>query len=629
MNFFTFPKTPVEIGVATGSGIALTTYQDRLVAAFKSCNDLNILTVFYSHDGINWHPINSDGNTGLYTDMTPALAVFNDEVYCAFRANDSSYRVLLASSSDGHTWTLINGNGSTGAVTGSGLALAAFNGKLYCAFKSCNDQNTLIIMSSSDGNTWTLINGNGNTGQTTPETPAIAVFDGKLYCAFKSNNPTYQLLMMSSSDGENWELINGNGITLQATGSGPSLTVANATLYCAYKSCNDQNNLMMISSSDGSHWSLVHSTGLTHQQTPETPGLATLHDQFFCAFKANDATHSALLTYAQEPNWMEKNLSMLGNRTLREICLPGSHDAGMSKLASGTFFAHTCNVVTQSSPIGDQLAFGARYFDIRPVISAGKYLTGHYNDTGTAPLNWQGGNGESIDSIIESVNAFVTEYKELVILKISQDLNTDVGNSAYRGFNQEEYNAFMAKLVGLTNLYINNYPTTDLTQIPLNILLSNGSCGTVLVIVDPKTPDISLGSYAQRGIYPMSSFPLIDEYSDKNEPLPMIQDQIQKMIANKKNSCYFLLSWTLTQSNEQAATCFTNPPFFVRWFIDEVLSILQLSDKANPLLYNNEALLQACTPNCFPNILYVDNVSPSIGLVEMALTINTNYDGQS
>lgn len=627
MKFFTFPKQPLRTGAATGSGTALVAYQDRLVAAFKSCNNMNIVTVIYSHDGINWHPVNDNGSTGQYTDMTPALAVFNNEVYCAFRANDSSYGVLIMSSSDGHTWNPINGNGHTGQSTGSGLALAAFNGKLFCAFKSCHDQNILTMMSSPDGNTWTLINGDGNTGQTTPEMPALAVFNGRLYCAFKANNPTSQLLVMSSADGENWELINDNGITLQATGSAPALTVFNDRLYCAYKSCNNMNNLMMISSADGNVWPLVHNTGLTYQQTPETPGLATLHDQLFCTFKANDTSYEVCLTYTQEPNWMEKSLSTLGGRTLRELCIPGSHDAGMSTLASGTFFAHTCNTVTQTSGIGHQLAFGARYFDIRPVISAGHYLTGHYNDTGKAVLHWQGGNGESIDSIIESINDFVTEYKELVILKISQDLNTDVGNTAYRSFNQTEYNGLLAKLVGLKNLYINKFPTTDLTQIPLDVLLGNGDCGTVLVIADPRDSATTLGSYVDRGIYPMSSFPLIDQYSNMNEPLPMISDQITKMTNSKKESSYFLLSWTLTQSDEQAATCFINPPFFVRWFIDEVLSIHQLSEKANPLLYENEALLAACSPTCFPNILYVDNVNPSIGLVEMAQTINTRFGG--
>jgi hypothetical protein len=88
-------------------------------------------------------------------------------------------------------------------------------------------------------------------------------------------------------------------------------------------------------------------------------------------------------------SWMQANLSMIGDRALRHLCMPGSHDAGMSVLHASTAFVGERNVLTQKVSIGDQLVLGARYFDCRPVISSGQFVSGHYSDLGD-PLGWQG-----------------------------------------------------------------------------------------------------------------------------------------------------------------------------------------------------------------------------------------------
>ena len=55
-------------------------------------------------------------------------------------------------------------------------------------------------------------------------------------------------------------------------------------------------------------------------------------------------------------------------QALQQLALPGSHDAGMSTFTGGRG-AVACNSVTQSLDIGQQLALGVRYFDLRPVVS--------------------------------------------------------------------------------------------------------------------------------------------------------------------------------------------------------------------------------------------------------------------
>ena len=66
-------------------------------------------------------------------------------------------------------------------------------------------------------------------------------------------------------------------------------------------------------------------------------------------------------------NWLQVFLPQIGGKTLKQLVLPGSHDAGMSVI-TGDAAGIPCNVLTQSYGIGGQLNLGSRFFDIRPVI---------------------------------------------------------------------------------------------------------------------------------------------------------------------------------------------------------------------------------------------------------------------
>lgn len=307
--------------------------------------------------------------------------------------------------------------------------------------------------------------------------------------------------------------------------------------------------------------------------------------------------------------WMQANLNTLAKRPLRHICLPGSHDAGMSKIVSGTFFASACNTITQQNSIGGQLHLGSRYFDIRPVISGGQYYTGHYGYI-DALSSWQGANGQSIDEIINDVNAFTAANKELVILNLSHDLNTDVGNDSYRSFNQDEWNRLFDKLSALKNLCVVANPTTaDLTKLSLETFIGGGKAA-VLVIV--ASDGVNPGAYAEKGFYTSKNFPLYDSYSNTNDVNTMMRDQLKKMAEQRTtpDSSYFLLSWTLTQSATQASTCSTG-------FAD---SIQKLAYTANPLIYKE--LLPACSARTYPNILYIDFVNTS-NIAALAMAVNS------
>ena len=320
---------------------------------------------------------------------------------------------------------------------------------------------------------------------------------------------------------------------------------------------------------------------------------------FILAGKENEYTGSNL----NAASWMKDNLSLLGDKPLKNICIAGSHDSGMSVYTSGTAFAHDCNTLTQSNSIQGQLNLGARYFDIRPVISAGQYYTGHYGHIDQIS-SWQGANGQSIDSIISDVNAFTAHNNELVVLNLSHSLNTDVGNSAYRPFTQDEWNNLFEKLSGLAHLYVSTTANVDLTALTLNDFIAEGPA--VLLIVEDDS--VALGQYSGKGFYDYASFNAYNSYADSNDLNTMVSDQIKKM-DDESGKQYFLLSWTLTQDGTEATTC----------ALGTASSIKELANEANS---NLEYLLYpAISPAHYPNIIYQDNIITS-NAAALAMAVN-------
>jgi hypothetical protein len=309
--------------------------------------------------------------------------------------------------------------------------------------------------------------------------------------------------------------------------------------------------------------------------------------------------------------WMSESLSTLGPKTLRQLCLPGTHDAGMSTFVPGTAFAAPCNTLTQTSSILGQLQLGSRYFDIRPVIHAGQFYTGHYTELSIAGRNtWQGANGQSMASVISDINAYTQDNPELVILYLSHDLDTDVGNSQYAAFSQAQWDSLLTQMQeNISHLKV--VLAGDISQLTLNEYIGNGQAA-VIVVVDASGSNIDIGAFAAQGFYTASQYAVYNEYSDTNDLNQMTADQLAKMQAQRPSADapLFLLSWTLTQSTLQAATCGTGLS----------KSIISLAGQANSVLA--EALLPACSVDCFPNIIYIDNINAGVNVAGIAMTIN-------
>lgn len=338
---------------------------------------------------------------------------------------------------------------------------------------------------------------------------------------------------------------------------------------------------------------------LTNMETKQSPkgskvNLGFRHDATVNWIMSTDEAGKWWSNSGTYVDWMQQSMGSLANRTLKHICMPGSHDAGMGRFNPGTVGAHFANTQTQYLDFKGQLMAGSRYFDLRPVLSNGKWVAGHYSGLKVGDDDvWVGGNGQSVDDIIKQVNDFTAEFQELVIINLSHTLDTD---HDYKDLNQDQWNSLFDKLKDIKNRHtVDNPGDTDFS----NKVLGDFITDRASVFVVAQLPSgIKLGDYAKQGFFAGSNFPFYDSYSNSNNLDSMKDDQLKKLKDERKivadtalrKDKFHILSWTLTQQPEDVLN------------LDR--AILNLNAAAFDDLV--EKAWNAFTPESFPNVLFVD-----------------------
>jgi hypothetical protein len=333
--------------------------------------------------------------------------------------------------------------------------------------------------------------------------------------------------------------------------------------------------------------------GLSTQQSPQGSkiDLGFRHDAAVNWIMSTDEAGRWWSNSGTYTDWMQQSMGSLANRTLKHICMPGSHDAGMSTYKPGTIGANFANTQTQYLDFYQQLMAGSRYFDLRPVLSGGQWVSGHYsaleNDIEDI---WLGGNGQSIADIIRQVNDFTAQY---VIINLSHTLDTD---NKYKDLSQAQWNNLFDTLKGVRNRYtVTNPGSTDYTNKVLGDFITDRSS----VFIFAQLPSgISLGDYANQGFFSSTNFPFYDSYSNTNNRANMKSDQFSKLKANRnlvadasaRKDKFHVLSWLMTQQPEDVLNFEKAIMNMVADAFDELVS-----DGWN-----------AFTPQSFPNVLFVD-----------------------
>ncbi|MBS1975415.1 MAG: hypothetical protein JST13_13775, partial [Bacteroidetes bacterium] len=134
-------------------------------------------------------------------------------------------------------------------------------------------------------------------------------------------------------------------------------------------------------------------------------------------------------------SWMRDLLMPLkGNYTLKDIAIPGSHDAGMSVLTaaigqvSGTI--NPCNTLTQIQDIAAQLNAGIRMFDLRcGTFNKQVYVKHSSSDCIDSAIG--GGFGEKLSNITSAINEFIHKNTgEIVLLSFSHFCEKEIAQHA-------------------------------------------------------------------------------------------------------------------------------------------------------------------------------------------------------
>jgi hypothetical protein len=140
--------------------------------------------------------------------------------------------------------------------------------------------------------------------------------------------------------------------------------------------------------------------------------------------------------------WMQDILYPAKSKyTLKDIVLPGAHDAGMSVLSgtggieSGSI--NECNTLTQSHNIGEQLNMGLRMFDLRVGTFNNDFYAKHCSsDCMTEAMG--GGYGERMRNILDDIKSFLEKNRmETVIITFSHFCEKETPAADLAGYIQK------------------------------------------------------------------------------------------------------------------------------------------------------------------------------------------------
>jgi len=318
-----------------------------------------------------------------------------------------------------------------------------------------------------------------------------------------------------------------------------------------------------------------------------------------------------------------------GNYTLKDIVLPGAHDAGMSVLSgtggsqSGTI--NECNTLTQTLNISSQLGAGIRMFDLRVGTLGGVLYTKHCSSDCMSDAIG-GGYGEKLSTLLDAIREFLQKNKgEIVLLTFSHfcEKETPVAVLA---------DSIITRL-GRSIIY--QHKEGGLAAVPLKQL-----AGKVIVTFEHyRRPDglIDSCTISERSGAPVN---FRREYAATNELNKFLSRQetfFHDLSGGAANNDLIRLDWQLTQDGGEAAMICndfqdekTNPLISGAMLLTNVIrrhqSIIDLSIDGNkylPVKLNEWIDKGIVNRKNKPNILYVD--AAGTWITDYCIDLNKTY----
>lgn len=104
-------------------------------------------------------------------------------------------------------------------------------------------------------------------------------------------------------------------------------------------------------------------------------------------------------------NWMTEYID--GSTLLRNVVIPGAHDAGAADLDGSMFSLGRYLLVCQNAPIAEQLKEGVRYFDLRTRLKGDTLYVQHADYL-----------CQKFSTVVEGIADYLTNGKDMLILNI-------------------------------------------------------------------------------------------------------------------------------------------------------------------------------------------------------------------
>lgn len=285
-------------------------------------------------------------------------------------------------------------------------------------------------------------------------------------------------------------------------------------------------NLVAYTAQDYARWaSHTNSTDYAHAR------LQLQNDGNLVIYTPADRSVWSSNTHSQA-HWMEQ---IDGSRPWRQVCVPGSHDAGMY---DPKMLVRDGLALTQSLSVYEQLRRGSRYFDFRP-----SYIE-HYVGQDGFYLHHGIADGPRLEAALNDLRRFFEEGSaETVLVQFSHWKGFDAPGRD-EAFVQTVLELLPAEylLAGLPRR-ADGKPYASLADVPLRLLR-----GKIILLVDNDTMyrEAVLGR-GRRGIFGLGKeLSTYDAYANQQQFDPMRDDQADKFRGFNAEQELFVLNWTLT-----------------------------------------------------------------------------------
>ena len=606
----------------TDKAIDITSFKGNYFVTWKEAGPSGSIHVCYVGKQHDIRLLAKDATSGTEKSaFAPVLRVTNNHIYVLWLGTDGSLKYMINNSDTTfNTQAIGTVNFEKSPKLRSGITATVINGRIMIASHAVNKNDMVVAFIDVDDNGMLK----PAVLQTVPnkkssEYPFIVTLSNNTVrlCYYNDQGIYYTDL---NTDTQTWT--DQSPVSGSKTKVSPAIYhVFNTTrLFYIWKD-NKKENSVYYATGDERARSLTGHALPDYFKTPYPVAVCKVDDKKFAmAFIGiNQKLYLSFFTTYNPARWMEDTLfPTKGELTLKDIVIPGAHDAGMSAL-NGTGgkqagSINNCNTLTQKLNIGKQLNAGIRMFDLRVGSFKNSIYTKHSSSDCMAEA-MGGGYGERFKDILDSVKNFLDHNKkEFIILTFSHFCPKEASAN--------EVADYIFSTLGKEHIFNNQSKSID--QIKLNQL-----AGKVIVTFE---------QYA-------SADKLIDSNSmaDKSKTFLNIRrayaatNQINKLLAKEElfftsmksgisNNDLIRLDWQLTQSSDEAALVCND---FQNENVDPVInglmlltnvikknkSIIDMATAGNkylPAKVNEWISTGTINKNNKPNILYVDVAGPWI-----------------